>query len=116
MFKQQIIFLWIKKENLIKESGEYFENSRKCKLHNGPITVNSIEEVEQLSEKELLTEIKYLRATIAPDIHQMRRITGDGKYNIEKSTVQELRQSIKNVVKPESDVILDVERILKEVL
>ena len=92
------------------------KTQEKCKLHNGPITVNSIEEVEQLSEKELLTEIKYLRATIAPDIHQMRRITVDGKYKMEKFTVQELRQSIKNVVKPESDVTLDVEKILKEVL
>ena len=88
----------------------------KCKLHNGPITVNSIEEVEQLSEKELLTEIKYLRSTIAPNIRQMRRITVDGKYKMEKFPVQELRQSIKNVVKPESDVTLAVERISKEVL
>ena len=78
--------------------------------------VNSIEELEQLSEKELLTEIKYLRATIYPNICKMRRITVDWKYKMEKFPVQELRQFIKNVVKPESDVTLDVERILKEVL
>ena len=106
-----------KKEELKKKRVENtLKTLEKCKLHKGPITVNSIEEVEQLSEKELLTEIKYLRATIAPDIHQMRRIKVDGKYKMEKFTVQELRQSIKNVVKPESDVILDMESILKEVL
>ena len=106
-----------KKQELKKKRVENtLKTLEKCKLHNGPITVNSIEEVEKLNEKELLTEIKYLRATIAPNIRQKRRITVDGKYKMEKFPVQELRQSIKNVVKPESDVTLDVEKILKEVL
>ena len=67
--------------------------------------------------EELLCEVAYLRTTIAPDIHQMRRMKSkDGKYRMEKFTREELITGIKNVVKPETEAGHDVTTLLKEVL
>ena len=43
-----------------------------CKCHQGPMTPNSVDRLQHLTEKEILSEISYLRVTIAPDIRQMR--------------------------------------------
>jgi len=53
------------------------------KLHSGPVTPNSLGLLDTLHEKQLLEEVKYLRATIAPDIRQMRRTkTTDGRFKM----------------------------------
>ena len=52
------------------------------KLHSGPVTPNSLGFLDTLNEKQLLEEVKYLRA-IAPDIRQMRRTkTTDGRFKM----------------------------------
>ena len=52
----------------------------KCKLYGGPMTPNNINILDTLSESELLLEVAYLRHTVAPDIHQRRRVKlDDGK-------------------------------------
>ena len=45
-----------------------------CKAHSGPVTQNSIDILDSLNEKQLLADVCYLRATVAPDIRQMRRV------------------------------------------
>ena len=40
-----------------------------CENHHGPVTQESILLVDTLVEKELISEIGYLRATVAPDIN-----------------------------------------------
>ena len=41
-----------------------------CKQHGGPLTDNNLELVESLSEKQLISEIVFLRLTVAPNIRQ----------------------------------------------
>ena len=55
-----------------------------CENHHGPVTQESILLVDTLIEKELISEIGYLRATAAPDIRQMRRVKVDGKFKMMK--------------------------------
>ena len=64
------------------------------------MTAKTIDDVDNLSEKELLVEIKYLRATIAPNIRQKRRIKVGDRFEMEKFTEEELIQSIRNAIKP----------------
>jgi len=66
-----------------------------------------------MNEKQLLSEIAYLRATIAPNIRQQRRIKVNGKFKMEKFTLSELRIAIKNAVKPEMELHSDVDDLLK---
>ena len=87
-----------------------------CKLHNGPVTVCDIKCIEQLSEKELLAEVKYLRATIAPSIRQMRRRNVDGEQQMEKFSEDDLGQASKNIIKPESDVGFDLKSTVEGVI
>jgi hypothetical protein len=63
-----------------------------------------------------IAEIGYLRVTIAPDIRQMRQIKVDDKYKNVTLSLQELRQSIKNAVPPESDISSDIVTLLKKYL
>ena len=58
---------------------------------------------------EILSEISYLRATIAPDIRQMRRVKVGGKFKMVRISIEELRQSIRNAVKLESDLGADID-------
>ena len=107
----------LKKEELKKRKIERnLEILEECKLHHGPATIGNIEYIAQLSEKDLLAEIEYLRATIAASIRQMRRINVDGKYRMEKFSADELGQAIKNIIKPESDVYFDLESMIKGVI
>jgi hypothetical protein len=59
-----------------------------------------------------IAEIGYLIVTI----RQMRGIKVDGKYKNVTLSLQELRQSIKNAVQPESDISSDIDTLLKKYL
>ena len=56
-----------------------------CKQHGGPVTDNKLELVESLSEKQLISEIVFLRLTVAPNIRQQRRVKdpNTGKFRVE---------------------------------
>ena len=45
-----------------------------CKGHGGPLIEKSLNKLNKLTEKEFLAQTSYLRATIAPDICQKRRV------------------------------------------
>ena len=88
-----------------------------CKEHSGPITPTSVGILNNLGEKQLLAEVGYLRATVAPDIRQMRRVkTPEGRFKMEKFSIEELRVSIKNAIKPEENITSDVDSLLKQAL
>ena len=79
--------------------------------------MNSINILEDLTTDQLLSEVSYLRSTIAPDIRQMRRVQADGgKYKMEKYTQTELVTSIKNAIHPVADIVADVNTLLKSAL
>ena len=57
-----------------------------CKQHRGPLTNNNLKLVESLSEKQLISEIVFLRLTVAPNIRQHRRVknSNTGKFSCRK--------------------------------
>ena len=106
-----------KKELKKKNAAKALRTLEKCKDHNGPITTRNIDILQNLTVNELLCEVAYLRNTIAPNIHQMRRVKGeDGKYKMEKFTKEELITGIKNAVQPETEAGHDIKKLLKQVL
>ena len=73
------------------------------------ITTRNIDILQNLAVNELLCEVAYLRSTIAPNIHQMRRVNGEnGKYYMEKFTKEKLKTGIQNSVQPEADAGYDI--------
>ena len=63
-----------------------------CKEHNGPVTPKSMELLENLTEKEVLTEVRYIRATVNPSIRERYKMT-NGKFC--KLTKVELIQQVR---------------------
>lgn len=105
-----------KKEELKrKKENRMFKLLDVCKLQGGPITVASIDVVNSMDEKQLLNEIAYLRATVAPNIKQQRRIKVEGKFRMEKLTKDELIIEIKNAIKPETEANVSIQQLLKSV-
>lgn len=106
----------VKKEELKRKKSQKTINLlEKCKEHGGPITPNSIQMMTKLTENQLLSEIAYLRVTIAPDIRQKRRVKNDhGQFTYEKFSIPELQQSIKTVIKPEGNVSKNIDSLLKD--
>lgn len=86
----------------------------KCKHHGGPVTPESISRLHQMTQKELLTEIGYIRATISPDIREKRRIKLDnGRFKFQTFSNPELIRSITDVIKLENRVENNVESLLR---
>ena len=79
------------------------------KLHGGPITEQEIVKLDSLTDKQLLSEIGYLRATIAPDIKQKRKLPS-GKF--ETFPRAELIGQIRNAIKPEKSDATDINRLV----
>ena len=116
--KQSKILASRKKELFIRKKCEKAMSIlTKFKKHGGPISVGDLNLLDRLDEKSLLLEISYLRATIAPNIRQQRRVKlPDGKFKFLKFSISELKMSIRNAIKPENNLQDDVDTLLKSVL
>lgn len=87
-----------------------------CKIHGGPLTETSLHLLDSLTLDQLLVEVCYLRCTIAPSIRQKRRVKGEnGQYKMENFTISELRDSIKNAIKPENNLTQSIGELLQDV-
>ena len=91
---------------------DVLELLEQCKTWNGPVTMDSLEDLERLDEHQLLIEVRYLRATIAPDIREKRK---EGNKFV-KFTKEELVFQIKNAIKPTAESAVDVESLLSCVM
>ena len=106
-----------KEENKKKKVGKMLKALENCKVHGGPVTPSTIEWLDRLNVQQLLTEISYIRLTSCPDIRQKRRIKApDGKFRFQTFTAAELRQSIRSAIKPESDVVDNLDELIKVAL
>ena len=115
IMKLQIKLALLKKEDLKKKKAiRTLKLLEMSKGHGGSLTKKSLNKLNKLTEEELLAEISYLRATIAPDIRMKRRVKIGGKFKMVNFTINELTVSIKNAVKPENDIILSVVKLLVE--
>ena len=87
-----------------------------CKGHGGPLTASNISLVNVLTSDQLISEISFLRVTTSPNIRQQRRIKlENGRFKMERFSTPELRFQVKNAIKPESEVDLSVDSLLKDV-
>ena len=84
---------------------EVFET---VKEHGGPVTEKTIDMLNNLSDEEILKEVRFLRVTVAPNIREKRKV--DNKFV--KFSRQELISQIENVLKPEDDLSKDVDELL----
>ena len=46
----------------------------KCKQHSGPVTQSTAEMLDDLSDGQLVTEVRYMRVTIAPNIREKVKV------------------------------------------
>ena len=106
-----------KKELKRKKNQRLLQTIHICKEHGGPLTDNNLELVESLSEKQLISEIVFLRLAVAPKIRRQRRVkdTNTGKFVVEKYTAEKLGASIINAIKPEDEVDNTVDGLLLKI-
>ena len=106
-----------KKELKRKKNLRLLQTIDICKQHGGPLTDNNLDLVQSLSEKQLISEIVFLRLTVVPNIRQQRRVknSNTGKFRVEKFTAEELRTSIRNAIKPEDEVDKNVDGLLLKI-
>ena len=76
---------------------------------NGPVTMDSLQD---LDGHQLLIEVRYLKAPIAPDIREKRK---EGNKFV-KFTKEELVFQIKNVINATVEGAVDVESLLSCVM
>ena len=92
-----------------------FKLGSECLGHGGPVTAENLQLLNTLSEKEIILEVSYLKATVASELKLRKRIQvpESGKYKMEKLPVEQLKLSIQNVLKPSGSVSSDVEKLLE---
>ena len=99
----------IKKQKKNLKMLEVFE---KVKAHGGPVTSDSLNDLENMSEKDILEEVKLLRMTVAPNIREKRKVGN----KFVKFSKRELISQIENILKPEDDISADIDSLLLSVL
>ena len=77
-------------------------------MNGGPITTNELEKLDQITEAQLISEVRYLRQTLAPNIREKRKVGN----KFEKFSREELKNQILNVLKPETDYVEDIDTLL----
>ena len=82
-----------------------------CKTWGGPVTEESLDKLHDLDESQLTKEVRYLRATVAPNIREKRK-EGNKFVHFDKD---QLIFQIRNSVKPTADCTNDVENLLNNV-
>ena len=112
-FRQQIVAVQRlavkakeKKKAVIRE--KLYTNLEKCKKHGGPLTINDIKKLDTLNYAKTVLEASYLKKTTAPNIRLKRKV--DNKFI--KFTEEELKQQIRDAIKPQCDVTRNIEQLL----
>lgn len=108
----------LKKEEVKKKRNtRMLKLLEKCKEHEGPLTPQTVDKVDELVTAQLLSEVSYLKATISPNIRMKRRVNiGDNKFKFENLSNAELKSSIRNAIKPEEEMGSDVNDLLLSIL
>ena len=71
-----------------------------CRLHGGPVSVDNLDLLDSLNENQVITEVSYLKATIASEIKLRERVKVGDKYKMNKLPIEQLKISIQNVLQP----------------
>ena len=83
-----------------------------CKKYGGPITSNDVEKLDSLTLEQVNCEVAYLKLTIGQNIRYKRKV--DGKMI--PFSIEELRSQIRDVLKPESSDVTNMDSALIKAL
>ena len=87
-----------------------------CRTHGGPISLDNINLLDSLDEKQIILEATYLKATVAKEIKLKKRVKDldTDKFRMVSLPSEQIKQSIRNVIKPQNDVSGNVENLLSK--
>ena len=87
-----------------------------CRIHGGPISLDNIDLLDSLNEKQIILEATYLKATVAKEIKLKKRVKEleTDKFRMISLPSEQIKQSILNVIKLQNDVSEDVEILLSK--
>ena len=76
--------------------------------------MDNIDLLDSLDEKQIILEATYLKATIAKEIKLKKRVKDldTDKFRMVKLPLDQIKQSILNVIKPQNDVSENIEYLL----
>ena len=83
-----------------------------CKVHGGQISPDNLDNLDNLTEKQLILEIRYLWITVAPNIRERRKLRS-GKF--ERMAIDELKNQIVNVLNPPVGNMKDLNNLFKNI-
>ena len=87
-----------------------------CRQHGGPISLDNIHLLDSLDEEQIILEATYLKATIAKEIKLKKRVKDldAAKFRMVKLPLEQIKQSILNVINPKNDVSENVDHLLSK--
>ena len=94
-----------------KKLKKVIENLELCKIHGGPLTAKDIDRLDDLTAEEVLVEAKYLKKTVASNIRLKRKVD----RNFVNFTNEEIKQQIREVIKPSQKPQGDVDSLLQKI-
>ena len=103
-----------------KESVKFRKVARTMKIlelvkqHGGPVTADCIQLLDTLTEKQIISEVQYLKLTVAPDLKLKKRVKdpNNNRFKFLKLPREQLIRSIQGVVKPEAECGNDLDVLL----
>ena len=99
-----------------KKIARGFSLLEECKQHGGPVTPDSLDLLDGLSQNQLLLETRYLRSTIAPAIKERRVvIDAEGKRKMPLLSIESMKENIKAAVKFENKDVDDINYLIAKV-
>ena len=74
----------------------------KIKKHGGPVTADSLNILDSLSEDQIIAEVSFLKLTVAPDLRLRKRVKNvdTNRFKMLKLPVEQLKMSIQGVLRP----------------
>ena len=78
--------------------------------------MDNINLLDSLDEKQIILEATYLKATVAKEIKLKKRVKDldTDKFRMVSLPSEQIKQSIRNVIKPQNDVSGNVENPLSK--
>ena len=72
------------------------KNLEECKKHSGPLTIENIQDIHNMSYEQVKLEAGFLKKTTAPNIRYKRKVV----QKFIAFTLDELKQQVIEAIKP----------------
>ena len=104
----QDLMVMAKKEKKRIKLEKTYKLLDQCKLHQGPVSPDNLDILDDLDEKQIMLEIRYLRITTCPNIRERFKLPS-GKF--QKLSQEELKAQIVNSLKPKPSEKNDLDQL-----